>query len=293
MKKNIKGIGAVVATALLLVVTVVAVLSFQSFFHNYQSTTQANVEKNSKHGNSGIETLIGSSLYFKNTGDEQIEIQEVLVNGIKCNISSNEVISANKLDSIDIGDCNDLIEDPRVEVTVISNSSVYTKYVYYKDASGGSSSSIVGNTTVEFHTGRDCPVGYSNIYDYYSSSASHAAMPDQTDTNNSLCIKDDGFTVNADCSATSHQRLFYLGNVTNSHIWLDNSTAYVPYVGYYNWQEVCIGSTDGTVDIQYDTSDLSGSGYSQVASYTTSNMSLGATIGEKDVYSDKIWIKIS
>lgn len=45
MKLNLKGMSGVVATALLLVVAVVATISFQNFYTNYQSGTFVKAEK--------------------------------------------------------------------------------------------------------------------------------------------------------------------------------------------------------------------------------------------------------
>lgn len=68
---NKKAISPVVATALLLVVAVVAVVGFQTWFNTYQSGLNSKVEQQSAAGSSiTIERLEGSAnatIYLKNT----------------------------------------------------------------------------------------------------------------------------------------------------------------------------------------------------------------------------------
>src|SRR3989339_2207521 len=77
-----KCITPVVATALLLVVAVVAVVGFQTFFNTYSSGLFSKVETESSGsvGNTQIDTISSGMLYFK-SGFENIEIQSVKVNG--------------------------------------------------------------------------------------------------------------------------------------------------------------------------------------------------------------------
>ncbi len=67
---NKKAISPVVATALLLVVAVVAVVGFQTWFTGYNSATLAKVDSQSNSGASlTIERLeVGGSIYIKNAG---------------------------------------------------------------------------------------------------------------------------------------------------------------------------------------------------------------------------------
>ncbi len=84
-----KAISPVVATALLLVVAVVAVVGFQTWFNTFQSGVQTNVEQQSNTGTAvTIERLETDGLYLKNSGAENISITGVEVNGntISCSV---------------------------------------------------------------------------------------------------------------------------------------------------------------------------------------------------------------
>lgn len=79
-----KAISPVVATALLLVVAVVAVVGFQTWFNTYQSGLNAKVETESQAGSSiSVERLEAGSdnvtVYLKNTGTSQVPFTDLKV----------------------------------------------------------------------------------------------------------------------------------------------------------------------------------------------------------------------
>lgn len=78
VKNNKKGISPVVATALLLVVAVVAVVGFQTWFNNYQSGLNSKVEQQSANGASltveRVEGLTNVSVYIRNIATSAISI---------------------------------------------------------------------------------------------------------------------------------------------------------------------------------------------------------------------------
>ena len=87
-----KAISPVVATALLLVVAVVAVVGFQTWFNTFQSGVQTNVEQQSNTGTAiTIERLETDGLYLKNSGAENISITGVEVDGTDINCSNLEI----------------------------------------------------------------------------------------------------------------------------------------------------------------------------------------------------------
>jgi len=68
----------------LLVVTVVAIVRFQTWYNTYSSVMQNNVEQTSAiDSNFQIESIIGGKLYLKNNA----EIVSVKVNGNNCFVS--------------------------------------------------------------------------------------------------------------------------------------------------------------------------------------------------------------
>lgn len=75
-----KAIGPVVATALIVVVAVIAVVAFQTWFGTYQSGVNSKTEQEANSGSSlTIERLENSSVFIKNSGTEDI----VLIGGSK------------------------------------------------------------------------------------------------------------------------------------------------------------------------------------------------------------------
>lgn len=302
MNSNLKGMSGVVATALLLVVAVVAVTSFQNFYNNYQSGTFIKAEQESGSGATGVETMIGNDLYFKNTQPEDLEIKSISVDGFDCQIPANTNASANSIEKLNISACAGNISDSKAEVVVVTGDSIYTKFVYYKDATGintaenaGGGAAVVGDTTVVFNaTGPDCPnASFVNIFDYYSVNVSHVTIPSDTNGTRAMCIDDGNFHVSNSCSAaTSSVRLFYVGNYSNSHIWFNNAAPYTPPGYNYNWSEICIGSDDTTILMTQNTSDMTALNYSCIASFYQ-NDTYGGMIGEcSGAFSNKIWIKI-
>ena len=80
---NKKAISPVVGTALLLIVTVVSILSYQNWFTTYSSSIHNEVEiKNNN--NLNIETISGDLLYIKNDKNNNLSIKEIQVNGETC-----------------------------------------------------------------------------------------------------------------------------------------------------------------------------------------------------------------
>ncbi len=94
--------------------------------------------------------------------------------------------------------------------------------------------------------------GTTKLYGFESNTYSHAEIPSEENYNYSVCIQHNTFSLGNGCSGLS-ETLFFLGNITNSNIWVDNSTAYIPPIGpsYYNWQELCINATGGASAFNY------------------------------------------
>jgi len=80
---NKKGISPVVATALLLVVAVVAVVGFQTWFNTYQSGLNVKVEQQSQSGSSITVELLKSdgTLYLKNSAVDNVSLVSIDVSG--------------------------------------------------------------------------------------------------------------------------------------------------------------------------------------------------------------------
>ncbi len=152
-----KGIGPVVASGLLLVVAIVSIVGFQTWFNNYSSITFSNVESQSGDsvGSTNIDTISNNYLYFKNSNSGNVTIQSVKVGGVDCSVSQE---ISNGLTGINISSCLANLTTRNVDVVVITNQKVYSKKVYLQEislsgASGGSSLIIsigVNDTSIYF-----------------------------------------------------------------------------------------------------------------------------------------------
>ncbi len=120
-----KSISPVVATALLIVVAVISVVGFQTWFQTYSSSTFTNIEQKSQSSlTTGIEDLIGSTLYFKNGGTSNMEISSAKINGVDCSVSGSYKQGMN---SIYLGNCT--INGVN-NIVIVTNSGVISKKFY-------------------------------------------------------------------------------------------------------------------------------------------------------------------
>ncbi len=118
-----KGITPVVAVALLLVVAVLAVVGFQTWYGSYSSGLFSNAEKSSQFENINIQTVVGGSLYIKGTGD----IVKVESNGKDCHISG---VYNKTMNQIFASDCFVSGEN---KIVVYTKQNVYSKEIYLSD----------------------------------------------------------------------------------------------------------------------------------------------------------------
>ena len=128
-RKDKKAITAVVATALILVLAVVSVISFQTWFSSFSSKTFVNIEQNSKDTDSSsrIETLIGNKLYFKNNLKENLSINQIKVNGNVCNISITNISLG--IEGINLENCTDNLTTNVADITIVTDKKIFNKKV--------------------------------------------------------------------------------------------------------------------------------------------------------------------
>ena len=140
-KYNKKTISPVVATALLIVVAVVSVVGFQTWFGDFSSGVFSNTETQSENnvGNTQIDSVIGSSAYFNNAGTENITITEVKVDRVDCNITTNATTGISELD---ISDCLANATTSTPEIVIYTNEGIYSKNFYSKNLISTSTNQI-------------------------------------------------------------------------------------------------------------------------------------------------------
>lgn len=140
---NKKGIGPVIASGLLLVVAVVAVVGFQTWFQTYSSSTFVTVEQRSANsvGGTQIESIIGSELYFKNSGTSNITINSVKVNGNDCSVFVN---ASSGVNTIILGNnCTQNLSNSKSEIVIYTDKGIFNEYFYYTGVVSAGSSSVV------------------------------------------------------------------------------------------------------------------------------------------------------
>lgn len=129
-----KCITPVVATALLVVVAVVAVVGFQTFFNTYSSGMFSKVETQSNEGGVdgklSIETLIGTTLYIKNNVIEDLSYSSLKIGGIDCNLSGNLTFGINE---INVNDCISNLTTETPNIVLITQTKILDKKIYYPE----------------------------------------------------------------------------------------------------------------------------------------------------------------
>jgi hypothetical protein len=135
-----KAIGPVVATALLLIVVVVAVVGFQNWFQSYQSSMFSDVEikNNSATNGLSIEGLIGDFLYVINNIQDNLSIGELKIGGNTCMITSNLTLGMNE---IQVSSCIGNLTTSTPDIVLITDKTIVSKTVYFKDVTTTSSGS--------------------------------------------------------------------------------------------------------------------------------------------------------
>lgn len=121
-----KGIGPIVATALLLVVSVVAVISFQTWFATFSSQIFTDIDTKSTDNQFSIETLVGDTLYVKSLSDN-FTINTIKIGGVDCNL--NATLSTG-MNNISVTDCLSSITTKTPNIVLISDSGIADKQVY-------------------------------------------------------------------------------------------------------------------------------------------------------------------
>ncbi len=141
-----RAISPVVATALLIVVAVVSVVGFQTWFGTFSSGVFSNTEtqSDSRVGNTQIDSIIGSSAYFNNAGTENITVTQVKVDGVDCNITTN---ATRGISEFDISSCLANVTTQTPEVVIYTNDGIYSEKFYLKEPVSASNSTTPSSFT--------------------------------------------------------------------------------------------------------------------------------------------------
>ena len=119
---NKKSISPVVATSLLIVVAVLAVVSLTSFITTYLADTQVEIESNSGLNQLSVERLEEDQVFIRNSGTESIEIDITVED---CTSSTTNVDSGTT-EEVSISGCT-LNTGSAYDVVVVSSLGVLTE----------------------------------------------------------------------------------------------------------------------------------------------------------------------
>ena len=138
---NRKGISPVVATALLIVVAVGALVGFQTWFSQYSSQVYTDTEKKSTVGASSIEKVSGKNLYFNHNSNNNLSISSVEIDGKDCSVNTSLTKGINKI-PLDTNCINNI--SGKAEIVVHTNDKIYSEFFLgenkeFTSACGGNS----------------------------------------------------------------------------------------------------------------------------------------------------------
>ncbi len=124
-----KALNPIIATILILIITAISVMSFLSWYSEYDSKISNRINMGFQPDTANIETIIGSTLYIKSIKNDSI-------NAIKFGNTTCENINYNiteGVNEIDLEDCIKNLKSPNQQVTIITDNQVLNKNVYLKD----------------------------------------------------------------------------------------------------------------------------------------------------------------
>ncbi len=179
-----KGIGPVIASGLLLVIAIVSVVGFQTWFNTYSTTIFSDAEQKSLNENSLIvEDIVGNRLYIRNKGTENITITQLKLSNFNCNVTATLEPGIN---SLSLNYCMQNISTGSNEVTVITDKNVNSKKMFIED--------IVIDPTEEPYT------NISSCTDI-NSQGNYRLNTDITSSSTNDCITISSGNVNLNCNA--------------------------------------------------------------------------------------------
>ena len=125
-----KGVHPVVSVALLLVVSVLAVISLQTWYGSYQSNlfSDLNSQSSIDSFSVGVEDIIGEELYF-NAGNN-LSITRIEIDGTECSLGPG---TYSGLSSVDISSCLDTSSSQVLTVRLFTEEKVISRSVFVKE----------------------------------------------------------------------------------------------------------------------------------------------------------------
>lgn len=143
MFKSNSGFSEVIAVSLFLILVVVAILFFQTWFSQFQNNNFSNLELKTNFmmdNNIEIVSLNDDDLYIK-SNHNNVLIKSVYINDIDCMVSDNLNVGMNKVNLLI---CLSQINSGKINVVVKTETDIYEKFFYIKTNYICSNNSILG-----------------------------------------------------------------------------------------------------------------------------------------------------
>ncbi len=130
---NKKSMSSLIAVSLLIVVGVVSVIGFQTWFQNFSTITFTNVElKSNSEERLVVENILGNKIYIKNPNNSTIQLNKLKIGSIDCDINQNLSYGVT---GIGISECLAQQNSKSQEVVLYTSDSVVSKKVFISDLS--------------------------------------------------------------------------------------------------------------------------------------------------------------
>lgn len=286
MRLNKKALSVIVATLLFLFIAVTSGYMLLKWITSYESEFFSNVEQEAQTGKLeilGINYVDSSTsvLGLRNHGRSTHDLYKISLNDQTCPITVGTDVEGLKVGETYI---NCTIEQyGTYEITVLTDRGLYSKTLTIFEEGEAAQGVFFRSSTT------NCKFGETKLFGLYFINNSHAELSNQNNYGVSVCLKHPSLSFSNNCFG-NYTRLFYLGNVTNSHVYVDNSTAYPGLSpNYYNWQEVCLSSSQ-SVSSQVNTTSP-GSNWYCAAGIARDDV-YGGALGMCSMNSEKLWIRV-
>ncbi|MFW5704974.1 MAG: archaellin/type IV pilin N-terminal domain-containing protein [Nanoarchaeota archaeon] len=146
---NKKAISPVVATALLLVVAVVAVVGFQNWFGSFSSEVFADVEQQGSDSinQEDIKAVIDDEIYFVNGKSRDVTIQEIKIGDKVCNLSNLNVGSG--MQNLSLNNCTQNLSSGYYDVVVVTDKNIISRKMRVEGETPGLCDNLKGGEWIE------------------------------------------------------------------------------------------------------------------------------------------------
>ncbi len=124
---NVKGLGSLVTTFLLLAVTVLVALSFQTWYSSFSLNKFTETETKGKMGDLEIIDLQPDELFIRNTGNSNVSYSQLKINSQTCNING---ILESGLHPIDLDNCDINLERQSIKLALVTDEGILEKTIY-------------------------------------------------------------------------------------------------------------------------------------------------------------------